>query len=271
MKTIDQQANKQHIARFGAAAPIYHQEASTQKRVAEGLMASLRPWKDILPSGPILEVGAGTGFLSELLIQEFPHSEIHLTDASEKMIRFAEQRLTQELESLSNVTFRALDVDKLQESPRQYALIVSNFAAQWFNDVAFGLEQLANQLAPGGLLLTAFPGNDSFKAWYEYCLELGLPFTANTLPDVEEVVIKLSVGPQQIDYYENDIIQNFESSLDFFRHLKAIGASSSRTGKSLSAKQMRLLTNYWDKSKPDGIEVNWHVVYLAVKRDGLPI
>ncbi|MEO1022776.1 MAG: methyltransferase domain-containing protein [Bacteroidota bacterium] len=268
MKTIDQQAHKQHITRFGASAHNYHQQAGIQRNVAEGLIASLRPWKDMIPEGPILEVGAGTGFLSELLIQEFPQAEIHLTDASEEMIRYTEHRLTEAFETLPNVTFRVLDADHLEESPQKYALIISNFAAQWFNDVSYGLEQLTNQLAPGGLLLTAFPGNNSFKSWYEYCLELGLPFTANTLPDVEEVVIKLSIGPQQIDYYENDLVQTFDSSLDFFRHLKAIGASASKSGKSLSAKQMRLLTNHWDTSESDGIKVNWHVVYLAAKRDG---
>ena len=44
---------------FGKAAATYHQEARIQKKVADGLVSSLRPWKDILPEGPIFEVGCG--------------------------------------------------------------------------------------------------------------------------------------------------------------------------------------------------------------------
>ncbi|MGB0347265.1 MAG: hypothetical protein ACPGGA_07255, partial [Balneolaceae bacterium] len=117
-----------------------------------------------------------------------------------------------------------------------------------------------------GLLLVAFPGNNSFTEWYERCLELGLPFTANTLPDVEEIVIKLSIGPYQIDYYENDLHQQFEHSMDFFKHIKQIGAGYSLSGKSLTQKQMKLLTTHWDE-KVSPVSVKWHVVYLAAKKD----
>ncbi len=249
---------------FGRSAQKYHQEAVIQKKVAEGLMASLRPWKDILPPGPFLEVGCGTGFLSELLVNEFPGREMLITDASFKMVEFVREGISGSSDTLS---FDTLDVDRLLNPEPKYSLIVSNFATQWFMHPEIALENLGKMLLPGGLLLVTFPGNHSFEEWYSTCLELGLPYTANPLPDVEEVVIKLSLGPLQIDYYENDLFQEFDSSLDFFRHIKAIGAGKSFSSKLLNRKQLRLLTNYWDQKVSGNVKVKWHIVYLAAKKD----
>ena len=249
---------------FSKAPEKYHEYASIQRKVAEGLVASLRPWKEIIPPGPFLEVGCGTGFLTEQIVAEFPNREYHISDTSEKMLAFTQERIG----DAEGRRFFALDADEIPEAPEEeYALIISNFAAQWFSDTAIGLEKLTKKLKPGGLLLTAFPGNQSFMEWYECCLELGLPFTANPLPDVEEIVIKLSMGPVQIDYYENDLFENFDSSMEFFRSLKRIGAGVSKTGKSLSQKQLRLLTEFWDKKADNQIKAKWHVVYLAAKKD----
>lgn len=186
-----------------------------------------------------------------------------ITDRSPGMVSFTQNRL----EDTSRLAFQTLDVDELKEPEPTYSMIISNFDAHWFSDTAIGLEKLGKLLLPGGLMLVAFPGNHSFKEWYECCLELGLPYTANPLPDVEEVVIKLSMGPMQIDYYENDLYQKFDKSLDFFRHLKHIGAAVTKTGKQLTAKQLKLLTDFWDNKKEGEIQVKWHIVYLAAKKD----
>ena len=265
MRSIDQQvSNTSKIARnFSASVDYYHERAVIQRKVADGLIASLKPWKDIIPPGPVLEVGCGTGFISGQILEEFPDREITISDLSEEMLVFT----SQQLKNKDGTSFAVLDVNELEEQDEQYALIISNFAAQWFEDPAMGLDRLVKCLKPGGILLTAFPGNHSFTEWYECCLELGLPFTANELPDVEEVVVKLSLNPVQIDYYENDLFQDFDSSFEFFQHIKKIGAGTSKTGKSLSAKQLRLLTSFWDNKANGKVRVKWHVIYLAVKKE----
>ncbi len=250
---------------FSRASGSYHQKAEIQKRVAEGLIASLVPWKEIIPQGPILEVGCGTGFLTELLIREFPERQIIATDISGGMLEFIKERF----DDHPGLSVQQLNAEDPGEEGPKYGLVISNFAAQWFSDTALGLEKLSGLLKPEGLLLCSFPGNHSFEEWYQCCLELGLPFTANPLPDVEEVVVKLSMGPLQIDYYENDLYQEFDRSVDFFRHLKELGAAVSITGKRLSSKQLRLLTDHWDNKAEGPVRIKWHVVYLAAKKDSL--
>ncbi|MEQ9310430.1 MAG: methyltransferase [Balneolaceae bacterium] len=250
---------------FSKSVDNYHKKAEIQKKVAEGLKASILPWKEIIPAGPILEVGCGTGFLSELISEEFPEREFVITDASSEMVSFTKKRIG---ESDKN-RFEQFNVDELENPQPKYSLIVSNFAAQWFSDTAIGLENLSKMLNPGGIMVMAFPGNQSFTEWYECCLELGLPYTANPLPDVEEIVVKLSLNPVQVDYYENDLYQEFSSSIDFFKHIKEIGAGTSISGKQLNIKQLKLLTTFWDKKVNNQIKAKWHVIYLAVKKDML--
>lgn len=249
---------------FSDAAPVYDEHAEIQRKVADGVTASIRPWKDIIPEGPVLEVGCGTGLLTRTMSSEFPDRKYICTDLSEAML----QQVKNADIGHDDLIYERLDVDQMDDAENpEYALIVSSFTPQWFADTAIGLEKLTKKLKPGGLLLTAFPGNNSFTEWYEHCLKLGLPYTANPLPDVEEVVVKLSVGPVQIDYYENNLTQKFTKSLDFFRNLKAVGAHTSKSNKSLTAKQFKLLTSFWDEHSAPEIKVSWHIVYLAVKKD----
>ncbi|MEQ8525521.1 methyltransferase domain-containing protein [Gracilimonas sp.] len=267
MEITEEKEINRIASNFGHSAENYHQEAEIQKKVADGLISSLLPWRELLPSGPILEIGCGTGFLTRKLIEHFPEKEFIITDASPSMLQFCKEELDNQGLVNDKIKFKVLDANEFKEEDEMYSMVISNFAPQWFRDTSIALENLSRAIQPGGLLLCSFPGNHTFEQWYENCLELGLPYTANPLPDVEEVVVKLSMGPLQIDYYENDLFQEFDTSLDFFRHLKRIGASENLKGNSLSSKQFKLLLNHWDEKAGDRIKVKWHVVYLAAKKD----
>ncbi|MDR9419035.1 methyltransferase [Gracilimonas sp.] len=237
-----------------------------QPKVAKGLISSLKPWKAAIPPGAILEFGCGTGMLTELLIQEFPDREIFVTDASPQMLEVCKKNIERSELLTNNVHFDILDVNDFTPGERKYGLVIGNFVAHWFKDTSIGLQNLSEELKHGGIILTSFPGNHSFPNWYEYCLELGLPHTANPLPDVEEVLVKLSMNDVQIDYYENDLYQEFEQPIDFFRHLKRIGSHTSKLDKSLSYKQFRMLVNHWKRNSKGVTKIKWHVVYLAGKK-----
>ncbi|MFP8488285.1 methyltransferase domain-containing protein [Gracilimonas sp. Q87] len=253
------------ISAFEKATDTYDEYAEIQNKVADGLIASLIPWKEAVPSGPILEVGCGTGFVTEKLIQQFPDREIIVTDASKRMLDKCKQKLQRTGIEHSKVSFKILNADDYNIEKDSFGLIISGFTPHWFKDTSLALQNLSEGLIPGGFLLCSFPGNHTFPGWYEKCLELGLPHTANPLPDVEEIVVKLSMGPIQIDYYENDLYKEFEHSLEFFRYLKKTGESYSILGKSLSYKQFKLLIDHWDKT--EDIKMKWHIVYVAAKRE----
>ena len=77
-------------ARFCAAAQTYHDESSMQHKVAERLATSMLPME---PIDSVLEMGCGTGFLTELLRKRFPEAVIHALDIARPMIKQARERL----------------------------------------------------------------------------------------------------------------------------------------------------------------------------------
>lgn len=257
-------STKQEIRQqFGKAVSSYDKNADLQRQIADRLIASLEPWKAIIPEGPIIELGCGTGFVTEGLAKLYSDRQIEVTDLSENMVECCRQKFS----DTSHLAFSQLDAEYPPHEAPHYALTVSGFTAQWFDDPALALGRWVQATKPGGLLLISFPGNESFPRWKKYCRELGLPYTGNTLPDVEEVVIKMSVEPSQVDYYEDTVTETFDSALDFFRSLKNIGASTQKEGRALSASEMSLLIDYWDSQSDDPVQVDYHVVFLAVKKN----
>lgn len=248
---------------FGNAAESYEQHATMQRETAKRLIASLEPWRDIIPPGPILEIGCGTGFVTRGLLELYPERALEITDISQGMVDFCSRKFG----SRGNASFYQLDAQNLPFQEQRYALAIGGFVAQWFDDPALTLGRCLEALLPGGLLLASFPGNESFPQWKSHCEELGLPYTGNTLPDTEEMVIKLSQGPAQVDFYEDTVTQTFESAAAFFQQLKRVGASTQKSGRPLAPREMKLLVDHWDSAAGDEIEVSWHLVFVAVKRD----
>lgn len=263
LATLPDNLKEQIADSFGAAAGYYDKNAEVQRQVAERLIASLQPWRDIIPAGPIIELGCGTGFVTKGLAEIYPEREIQVTDLSQAMVEYCRKKFGDH----DNLSFSVQDAENPTTDEPHYAMSVCGFSAQWFKDPAQTLAQWLQATKPGGLLLASFPGNESFPQWREKCEELGLPFTGNELPDVEEMVVKMSVGPSQIDYYEDTITKTYESSLDFFRDIKNLGAATQRKGRSLTSKELSLLIDHWDSSIDGKIEVSYHIIFLAVKRD----
>lgn len=256
--------SKEQIAdRFGNAAAYYREHATVQKEVASRLIASLNPWKDIIPPGPILEVGCGTGFVTEGLKELYPNRSMEITDLATEMVEYCAEYIGKD----DKLEFRVMDAEEFDHKQKRYSLIISGFTAQWFKDPALTLGRLLESVKPGGLLLASFPGNESFPEWREHCRELGIPFTGNELPDTEEVVIKLSTGPAQVDFYEDTVTETYDDAASFFRHLKKVGAGTRTKGRPLKPSEMKLLIDYWNKTAEGKINVSYHVVFLAVKRD----
>lgn len=262
---------EQIVEAFSRSAGHYAQFAGIQELAANQLIKSLNPWIDLVPRGPILEIGCGTGFVTKGLLYLFPHREIIVSDISQTMLDRC--RLNLESEHLLNdrVTFRLLDGEQLEEVER-YALIVSGFTLQWYHDPMFGLYRMIDSLLPEGLLLVSFPGDRSFPEWKRYCEQLDVPYTGNRLPNKEKLAVQISMKPMLIDEYEEMYGQSYDSAQDFFRCLKNIGAATSlphgdHTAKMTSV-QFRRLIRYWNQKHPNGITVTYNLVYLAGRKKG---
>lgn len=130
--------------RFSAAASTYHRLAGIQRRVAVKLM-------DMIPIRPVpslvLEVGCGTGLLTEMLLRAFPKTNIEAVDISPAMTKKAYENLA----GNKLVNLVVADAGKLAET-KKYPLIVSNCALHWIEPVQTIIQKLGAMLEANGML-----------------------------------------------------------------------------------------------------------------------
>jgi malonyl-CoA O-methyltransferase len=262
---MNNERDKLRIAqRFGQAAAIYHSQASLQQHCAMKLLEVLALWD--VPPGQILEVGCGTGFLTQGLCDRFPQHSLQVTDLSAEMLDFCQAHL----KIRGAVSFQQMDGEKL-ETEETYGLIVASFVIQWFKQPVETLRLWLERLQPNGILCLAFPTCRSFPEWRQMCESLHIPFTANDLPNPQDLIEGLSKLVQDSYLQEEFFHTSHQDASDFFRGMKSIGAGVNTSGQQLSTAEMKRLIRYWNdvvkSDKPGSIlQVHHHVAFLLLRR-----
>ncbi|MDX1985655.1 MAG: methyltransferase [Candidatus Obscuribacter sp.] len=225
----------------------------------------------------ILEIGSGTGLLTELLLDLFPESLIVCIDGSKEMLSKLKRKLQQRPKQ-AEIEAYILDCNRLSEfllpEEASFDLIVSSFTLQWMRDLPLTIRSLTNLLAPGGRLIFSVPGQASFREWKEACRIAELPFTGNALPEFSELQECCQQLKLQGTIKEHDLTQQFDSARQFFQTLKQTGASerlyldtNAPEPTTLSARQMRMLIKTWDslfKGRP--VEATYQVISACLSK-----
>lgn len=208
--------NKKNIAQsFGKAASSYDKDAPVQKWTAH-LLRDYISNLDLHAQSNCLEIGCGTGFLSEEMVKSYPNFNWTITDLSNDMLETCQSRLG------SGPTYHLMDGEN-PDLTGPYDLIVSSLAVQWFHDLETGLAKLVNLLKPGGQLIITTLGKDTFSQWRDHLQSLNLPIGLHLYPSQSDV--KKYVFPKRlIDVQSKHYLQDYDSGLDFLRSLKSIGA-----------------------------------------------
>lgn len=207
--------------RFGGAAGSYDAFSGVQRRAAERLAALIGA--ESLPAAPrILEVGCGTGHLTELLALRFPQARLLATDIAPSMAAACRARLP-------HVDCAVMDACRPAVAG-PFDLVCSNFAAQWFPDLAAAVRALARCLAPGGLLAMSLLGEGTFAEWRAAHRRLGLADALQPFPSLAACRAAFSpLGRLAVETERHPIRP--ASALAFMRYLRALGADTPAPGR----------------------------------------
>jgi malonyl-CoA O-methyltransferase len=231
-------------ARFGARAASYELHAGLQRAVADKL-ACLLPTID---RPRVLELGCGTGLFSRHLLERYPNGSFVLTDVAPAMI--AECRRNLAPVGDARISFEVMDAGEAG-GHAVLDLIVSSMTLHWLADPAKSLARLVKLLAPGGVLLYATLGPESFAEWRTVLDELGLESGLAGIPPLPGLVEQERVVPDA-------------DTLSFLRRMKAVGGLTPRVGYGgLSAGALRRAMRAADAK---GGRITWHIVYGELKR-----
>ncbi|AUL49236.1 dethiobiotin synthase [Bordetella trematum] len=236
--------------RFGTAAPTYERHAQAQRHAAETLARRIAALP--LPPRPrILEIGCGTGLLSQALAASLGEADWTLTDLSPDMLAQARATLTLP----GSARFAVMDGEHPRGLASNYDLICSSLAMQWFSDLNAGLLRLARLLRPGGWLATATLANGSFTEWQQAHEGLGLRAGTPAYPAADSIHAGLLPGSVVAQAHR----QQHRDGLDFVRALKGIGATVPRAGhRPLNAGQLRAVMHRFEQQ---GAQVTYQFAY----------
>ncbi|WP_371619539.1 class I SAM-dependent methyltransferase [Streptomyces sp. NBC_00454] len=134
---------------------------------AEDLAARAAP----LQPRRILELAAGTGALTSLLLSAVPSAEVTATDLNEAMVAFGSSRAP-------GAVWRQADAQRLPFPDGSFDLVVCQFGVMFFPDRVAAFAEARRVLAPGGRFLfnTWGPiGTHAFDAAVQAGLEQAFP------------------------------------------------------------------------------------------------
>ena len=131
-------------------------------------------------SPAILDIGAGTGILSELMVQRYPGAIITLLDISENMLELAKRRF----QARANIHFIIADYSR-EDFGKEYDIICSALSIHHLTNVnKRGLyRRIFEALNRGGLFINAdqvqgeseWMHQRNLEYWDEFIMHAGLP------------------------------------------------------------------------------------------------
>ncbi len=246
---------RQRIAAAFAGASRYDRHAAVQRRVAQALAQRIAAMP--LPPAPrVLEIGCGTGFLTEALIAQGFGGEWLVTDLASEMVKRCMARIGE----AQGRQFAVLDGEHGQQpAGAPFDLIVSSLTFQWFTDLPAAVARLTGWLAPGGTLAFTTLAGRTFGEWRAAHAAEGLVAGTPQFSDVSAIPGAAAVEP---------LVEHHPSARDFLRTLKAIGAGTPAAGhRPLSPSKMRRVMARFEAQ---GADVTYEVVTGLVRRDSSP-
>ena len=226
---------------FAAHVGEYERSARLQAQSAEKLAGHLPELDD----AKILEIGCGTGFLTQHLLERYPDADFLITDLAPEMV--AECRMKIEAANERSCRFAVMD-GEAPESKAGFDLIALSMTLQWFTDPLEGLQRLKGLLKPGGHLLFATIGPASFTEWSNALDSCGLRHGLIPMPQLPAVV------------EQETRIVDYGSGIAFLKALRAIGATTPRPGYKPLAPGMLRAALRWLEQEQDS-RVSWQIVY----------
>lgn len=155
---IDFDLDQHQVRRaFSRAAKGYDEAAVLQQEVCDRLGMRL----DYIKFKPqkILDLGAGSGIASQMLMTRYKRARVYALDFAEPMLKLAASRGSW----LNRPKAVCADALKLPLKDQSIDLVFSNLMLQWCHPLDNYFAEMRRVLGPGGLLLFSTFGPDTVK------------------------------------------------------------------------------------------------------------
>lgn len=243
--------------RFESGFSKYDRLASVQKYVSNELAGLAEEYAKDLKASRILEIGAGTGFLTERLIPLWSEAEWFINDISPDT-----EKLTGRFTENINAEFVIGDAETI-ELPGNMDVIASSSSIQWFNDVEAFINKIHCKLSSNGYLFISTFGPENFN---EIRTVTGNGLDYKSREELENILHK--TGFKILHIIEKKEFLYFDIPVDVLYHIKSIGLNSVKkdtwTRKKLNAFSEKYKKLFSTPSK--AVKLTYHPILFAAKK-----
>ena len=232
---------------FDRAANSYDEVAILQQEVGERLLERLELIK--LQPQRIIDIGAGTGAISQQLSKRYKGSEVITFDIAPEMLKKARQRLNLTSRWFGKQRFLCGDAERLPLTDNSVDMIFSNFAIQWCSDLDQTFREFQRILRPDGVLLFTTFGPDTLREVRQAWQGVDHNVHVNSFIDMHDIgdaMMRARLTDPVMD--TENITLTYKEGMDVMRDLKAMGAHNVAAGRNhgLTGKQkfQQMLANY---------------------------
>lgn len=248
---------KQAVARAFDGADNYDAAGIIQAEVA-GRLAQRIVALPLPPSPRLLEIGCGTGFLTQAVLAHVTPGLMVASDLAPTMIRRARERMRHR----PDLAFLVMDGERPSLAPG-FDLICSSLAAQWFEDLEGTLGRLSGLLAPGGFLAVTTLASGTFREWHEAHDTVGHRPATPSYPTAEALA-RLRFAGCTSNLFLEPIVEEHADGRAFLRSLRAIGAGTPGVARPLSPGALRTVIRQFETG---GAAITYEVATLEIRRD----
>jgi malonyl-CoA O-methyltransferase len=254
---------------FDAAAEHYDDVAVLQREVGQRLIERL----ELIKFTPqiILDVGAGTGFVSRELDKFYKNSRVLSMDIAPRMLQVARSNNSWMNKWFGDQDYICGDAEFLPFADNSVDLIFSNLTLQWCGELERTFAEFRRVLKPEGLLMFSSFGPDTLKelrhSWHVADENEGSERSHVNdfidMHDIGDALLRAGLSDPVMDV--DNITLTYSDVYQLMRELKALGAHNVANARrhSLTGKtRLKNMVSAYEAFRNDGLlPATYEVVY----------
>ncbi len=249
---------------FERAADSYDGAALLQREVGSRMVERL----DYIRMNPehIIDIGSGTGFISNLLQKNYPGARLLSLDFAHTMLYKARHRQSLLKRFFSKQRYICGDVDFLPLRENCMDMAISGLTLQWCNQLDHTFNELFRILRPGGMLMFTTFGPDTLKELRASWQAVDGFTHVNAFTDMHDIgdaLLRSGFADPVMDVEKIKV--TYEDVYKLMGDLKAIGAQNFTAGRvrSLTGKtRLRKMISAYEGFRENGVlPATYEVIY----------
>lgn len=248
---------------FSDAAAQYEALSSLQKEIGRELSRKVIDNEDI---NRVLDIGMGTGWLTNRIGFYLPEAQIVGLDFASGMLQEAQKKWAE-------FTVVQADARVLPFQSKAFDMVVSNLAFQWIEELPLAFTETQRILRNKGKLYITMFGQGTFEEMFgslqETAPQSRSQMAFRRLPDLTQVQKDMESSGFQNVQATNEIIKvHFPDLISLIRWTKEIGANVLNTNVSLGKEWLQRAGDYYQAHYKDrfGVTATFEVIWLEGER-----